>query len=295
MKKLLGLLTALVLSSSVVAQDATKFVISSAPGGMTHKYAMVLERVLTRGLGKVVPEIRAGAEGTIAARYVNQFRNSQEVVLMIGSQKDWTPMNFDLTQTEDFITIAYLGYVPGVIVSSASSQCSTLRCVIEASRTQRISYGIAINNPARQLISLLVNQYANSSNVVEVPFKSGGEAATAAMGGHVDFSVTVPEVAESLVKGQKVKVIATVGNVNGYEALTLPNQGMAVSNETKYYTHLFVWSNLTPNTLQVTRVRQVINDFLSSREFAEVRADFYVQLPKQDTTPLEVLKNLIAR
>lgn len=293
--KLVTFVAGLLMSMSVIAQDATKFVVSSAPGGITHKYALAIAPVIAKGTNtRTVLEIRAGGEGLIAARYVNEFRNSQEVVLMIGTQKDWQASNQGLSQLDDFITVAYLGNVPAVAVSAVGSRCATLHCFLELSKSRTVSYGIAINSPLRPLIRIVAEKHGVPGNITEVPFKAGGEGVTAALGGHIDFAITPLEIAEALIDTQKLKVIATLGSIPKYETLSLRTQGIAVDNESKYLPHLFIWSNLTPNTQQVNRVRAAITEFQATQEFAELRKDFHIQLPKHNSAS-EVLKNLLAR
>jgi tripartite-type tricarboxylate transporter receptor subunit TctC len=283
---------AFLLFCNVSFANTTRFVITSNAGGITYRYALLVAPILSEGLNrKVVPEIRAGAEGYIAATFVNQFRNQEEVVLMIGSPKDWKNINSSLTLQEDFITVAYLGYMPHVIVSN---QNLSFAQILEKGKTQQISYAISLNNPARPLLREIVKKYSNSDNVVEVTFKSGSEVVTATIGKHVSFGIIVPEIAKIAVNNEKLKIVSTIGNLKGYESSSLEKQGIIIEDIFKYLNHVFIWSNLSPNKQFISDTRRVLTNFVLSSNFKNIEDEFSLIYDMNSlNNPEKVLLNIL--
>lgn len=257
--------------ANIAYANNTRLVVTSGAGGITHRYSLIILPVVSESINKnILLEIKSGAEGYIAAKYVNTFRHSDSLILMIGSPKDWKNINGHLNQIDDFNLVSYLGYMPHLLLTSSNI---SLKDILAKGINENISYAISINNPARPLIKELVRKYSNDNNVVEITFKSGSEVIAATLGGHVNFGIVVPEVARLAISNKTLNVIGSIGTLKGYERLNLETQGFTLTNIDKYLNHVFLWSNLTTNT-DGGKVREATNNYLISNDSLKLREEW---------------------
>lgn len=281
------------VSVNVAFANTIKLVVTSGAGGITHRYALNVLPVISEATKKdVILEIRSGAEGYIAAKYVNQYRNTDNLFLMIGSPKDWKNINADLSQIDDFITVSYLGYMPHLLLSSDNL---SIRDLLTKGKTSNISYAISINNPARPLIKELIREYSNEKNIVEVTFKSGSEVIAAMLGNHVNFGVVVPEIARIAIDNSKLNVIATIGDFSKYEDYNLEKQGYKLTDTEKYLNHVFLWSNITNNS-DIKLIHEKMKQYLVSDLFENIRKEYSLVINKEYMKyPHKALKTILDR
>lgn len=271
----------LLLFSSLSFSNEIRLVISSGAGGITHKYALEIVPIISRATGKtVVAEIKAGAEGYIAADFVNSKNNSNETVLLIGTPKKWNSIEnkSNISHISSFNTVSYLGNTPTVIAVNNSKRFNSINDLLNHSKTNKVSYGIAMNNPFRPAMVELIEKYGNKNNVVEVTYKSGAGAINDALGYHVDAVISTYETLDSFISDGKLVPLAIVTprKSNPSKIKTLEEQNVIVQNEFKYYANIFLWSNLSANKDDIEKIRSAILRFLTSDESLKLRKDMYI-------------------
>lgn len=275
MKKLFLTILCFLCVSTVNAQERIKLVVSSGAGGIMHNYALKISPILSKALNKqVIIDIRPGAEGSIAAAHVSQIKD--ETVFLIGSPKYWKP---EFNHIVSFNTVAYLGYTPSILISHKAKNINSFREFLELSKAKKMSYGLSSTNPARELIKEIVKKYGNPNNVVEITYKSPSQAIMDAIGGHIDFAVSVPENVLQHIEEQKVNAIAILiaDNRGQFSFIkTLKQQNIAIDSEFKYYANIFLWSNLEAKAEDVDKAKKAMLEFMMSEESSSVRKDLYI-------------------
>lgn len=264
--------------SSISYSNEIKLVVSSGVGGITHKYALEIVPIISRATGKpVVIEIKAGAEGYIAANYV--YSNKQkETVLLIGTPQRWTEISNKnrLSHSRDFITVSYLGYVPSILASSYNRSFDNVSEFLEFGKQNKVSYGISANNPLRPALKRLVETHSNPNNVLEITYKSGNGAVMDLVGNHIDVAVSGIENFDQFIQEKKLKALGIVSSKRQSNILTLSDQNLMVEDEFKYYPNVFLWANLSADKQELDKITTAMNRFLLTEESSKVRRDMFI-------------------
>lgn len=268
------------LFASSAYANTVRLVIWSSPGGGNHAYALRLQPVIERALNrKVVLEFKTGAEGIIAARYVNEFKDKDDLVLMFGSPAKWENVSNkeQLNHLTSFKIVTFLGNFPYYIVTNKNKDVESFKQLVEQSNTRLMSYGISLNAPPRPLFKMLFDKYGNVKNVAEITYKGGSQSVMSAASNVVDFGIGSPEYIMPLVEAGKLKVIAVLDSNSSDVAKTFSEQGIIVENEFKYYANVFMWANVGSSDEDVIKVRNVIQQYLLSEDSKEHREKTFMK------------------
>lgn len=274
-----------ICSTAYASTEKVRLVIWSSPGGGNHSYALRLQPVISRALNRdVVIEFKTGAEGIIAARYVNEFRDSKDLVLMFGSPSKWENVSNKegLSYIDSFRLVTFLGNFPYFIVSHTSREYNSLNDILLKSRHTNISYGISLNAPPRELFKDLFRNSGNLSNAAEITYKGGNQSVMSAASNVVDFGIGSPEYIMPLVDAGKIKIIGVIDSKTSPYGKTLNQQGINVPDEFKYYANIFMWSNLGASVEDINTVRNAIQQYLLSDESREHREKTFMRFDKED-------------
>jgi len=263
------LISLLLFSTAAMAKEnITKIVIYSAAGGQVHANALRLQNELNRQLnGTFVIDIKAGAEGLIAAEYVNTYKNSNNLVLLMGTAIRWenVPNRRNLNLLDDFHLISYYGTFPAYVITGKHKNVNTFTEFLEKSKTTKISYGISLNHTKRSMIKQLFTKYGNINNVQEITYRSGSQSVVDVVNGNLDFIVVSPDNVRSLVKEDKLKFVSTLDlKFNIDNIPTLKEENIIFDNAENFSASLFVWSNNNYNSEQIEKIRKIIENIVMS-------------------------------
>jgi len=212
------------LASGAYAQDAAanfpekpiKLIVAFSPGGATDVLARQLSDNLAKALGQsVVVENRPGASGYIAWRHVAGAPKDGYTLLFAenalgintGLQTD---RSFDpRTELEP---IAGVATAPLVLIETGSLAPKTFSELVEYSKKQNgISYSSSgIGSVSHMTFEALKG--ASGLMAEHIPFKGGGEAITAVVGGHVQTMLASVSTVKKLVEAKQVKALALTGD-----------------------------------------------------------------------------------
>jgi tripartite-type tricarboxylate transporter receptor subunit TctC len=219
--RLLLAVGALFLSQAVLGQAypsrAVTSVVGFAPGGGTDTVSRIIAKTLGEQLGQqVLTDNKAGAGGNIATDFVAKAPPDGYTILLgnVGSLAvaphlvaalPYDPLR-DLTP----ITMAVV--FPNLIVVHPSVPASTLAEFIRLAKDKpgTLTYGSSGIGGAGHLAGALLELMAKI-NMVHVPFKGGGPAMQAMLGGQIAAYFATPVAAGPHVKAGKAKALATTG------------------------------------------------------------------------------------
>jgi tripartite-type tricarboxylate transporter receptor subunit TctC len=217
---LLGII-ALCLSQAAVAQAYPSRPITSvvgfAPGGGTDTVSRIIAKTLGEQLGQqVLTENKAGAGGNIATDMVAKSAPDGYTILLgnVGSLSVAPHLHPSLPYDplRDLAPISMAVVFPNLIVIHPRVQAGTLQEFIKLAKDKpgTITYGSSGIGGAGHLAGELLKMMAKI-DLVHVPFKGGGPAMQAMLGGQIDAYFATPVAAGVHVKAGKAKALATTG------------------------------------------------------------------------------------
>src|SRR5262245_34624645 len=197
MKSLLAVCAALV-AFSVHAQDwpsrPIRIVVPFAPGGVADNSARVVAEPLAQRLGQqVVVENRPGASGNIGTAQVAQAAPDGYTLLlgfdgtMVINPHVFPKTGFDTLK--DFVAVTKLGDATLILAAHPSLPAKTLQEMIQLAKAKPLAYGTSGTGGTPHLAGEMLKQ-RTGPQAEQVPYKGGGPAVTAAIGGQIPLVFT---------------------------------------------------------------------------------------------------------
>lgn len=246
-KRLSGLLSGLtvalalsILASAAYAQPALKMMIPANPGGGWDQTGRNLAAAMQSGklVSSVQFENKGGAGGTIGlAQFVNSAKGDPNAVLIGGMVMVGAIYLENSPVTLDKVTpLARLTGEYEMIVVPASSPHKTMADLIKTFKANPggVSWGGgSAGGTDHILVGLIAKAVGvDPGKINYVPFKGGGEAIAAIIGGHVTAGVSgIGEFAEQ-VKGKRMRALAVSSPkaIDGVPSLKEQGIGVELSN-----------------------------------------------------------------
>jgi tripartite-type tricarboxylate transporter receptor subunit TctC len=205
------------LASSVVAQDFPskpfRWVIPYSPGGATDITARTLSPHMSQTLGQqVVVENRAGGAAIPGMEVVAKAPADGYTWLLANIAFGANPSLFKklpFDPQKDFTAVSKVAVVPMVVSVHPSLPVKTLQELIALARKNpgKLNYGSAGNGSANQLTTEVFRSYTKV-DMVHVPFKGGGPAVAALVGGQIDLLFATISSASPHIKQGRLRGLA---------------------------------------------------------------------------------------
>ena len=186
-----------------------RMVVGFAPGGGTDLVARIIGAKMNESWGQaVLVDNRAGATGTIGADTVAKAPPDGYTLLMGHVNSHGIAPNLfkklPYDAERDFSMVAYVGYVPNVLVIHPSVPARSVKELITIAKAQPGSLNYASSGVgstqhlAGELFSLLTGV-----KIVHVPYKGSGPAVVDLLAGHVSMNFdTMPPVLPHIKSGR---------------------------------------------------------------------------------------------
>lgn len=194
-----------------------RLVVGFAPGGGSDVIARLIAPKLSETLGQtVVVENRPGATGTIGAATVVRAPPDGYTVLMgvtstiAVSPSLLTKLPYDTLR--DLVAVGQVVTFPNVLVVHPSVPTKSLKELIEFARARpnTLNYASGGLGTSDHLGGELLKSMAKI-NIVHLPYKGGGPAVIAILGGEVDMTfATLPSVTQHIRNG-RLRPLAVTG------------------------------------------------------------------------------------
>ncbi len=212
------------LAATLAAQEkypnpsrSIDLIIAFAPGGVTDVTGRIFADEFSKVIGiPVAPVNKPGASGTYGGTLVAKANPDGYTLLantisgMVLSPSILPKVEFDTLK--DFFHIGIVSNIQGCLLIKPDSPYKTVNDLIEAARKNpgKISYGtVGVGSDGNFNGEILAS--ATNVKFKHVPFKGGGEVATAVMGGHVDFGMSAATTYIPLEKAGKLRILAVTG------------------------------------------------------------------------------------
>jgi tripartite-type tricarboxylate transporter receptor subunit TctC len=204
-------------SSNLVAQEFPakpfRWVIPYSPGGATDITARTLAPHMSQTLGQqIVVENRAGGAAIPGMEVVAKAAPDGYTWLLANIAFGANPSLFKklpFDPQKDFVAVSKVAVVPMVVSVHPSLPVKTLQQLIDLARKNpgKLNFGSAGNGSANQLTTEVFRSYTKV-DMVHVPFKGGGPAVAALVGGQIDLLFATISSASPHIKQGRLRGLA---------------------------------------------------------------------------------------
>ena len=211
----LALFAALVGNAVAHAQSyplkAIRLVVPLAPGGGNDTLARYVGKNLTESLAQsVVIENRAGGGGLAGGEYAARSAPDGYTLIVAGSGLIVVTLTHkQLNFQRDFTPIAMIGEYATLLVAHPSLPVTNVRELIKLAQARpgQLNFASAGNGSAGHLV-LEMFRAAAKIDVVHIPYKGAGPAATEVMAGQVSLLFTNPLGSMPHVRAGRLRALA---------------------------------------------------------------------------------------
>ena len=215
---LMALIVGLSVPGSAFPQGAypskpVRLIVPWPPGGGADVLSRMLSPKLSEALGQqVVIDNRGGAAGNIGAEMAAKSPpDGYTIVFAYSGTHSINPHIYAKMpfKESDFAPIVWLASVPQVIVVHPSLPVKSVKDLIALDKRNpgQLSYGSSGNGAINHLAGELFN-HMTGTKLVHVPYKGGGPAAIALIGGEIGLIMGEPASLVGHIKAGKVRAIA---------------------------------------------------------------------------------------
>ena len=210
-------LTAGSAAAQAFPNKPVKILVGFAPGGAMDIVARTVGQKVSAGLGQpVVVENKPGAASNIAIKQLIDSPPDGYTVMLVANGLTANPFLYTQQPFDpnvDVVPITLVARLPVVIAVNSSSELTTLKRLVEASKAKpgSVSYGSPGSGSTPHLAT---ETFARAAGITltHVPYKGGAPAITDVLGGQLPMvAVNAVEVLPH-VKAGKLRVLATLSS-----------------------------------------------------------------------------------
>ena len=190
-----------------------RLIVPWPPGGGADVLSRMLSPKLSEALGQqIIIDNRGGAAGNIGAELAAKSApDGYTIVFAYSGTHSINPSIYAKMpfKESDFAPVIWLASVPQVIVVHPSLPVKTVKDLIalDKSKPGQLTYGSSGNGAINHLAGELFN-FMTGTKLVHVPYKGGGPAAVALIGGEISLIMGEPASLVGHIKAGKVRAIA---------------------------------------------------------------------------------------
>lgn len=190
-----------------------RFVVSQSPGGANDLTARVVAQLLSERVGQpVIVENRPGAGSIIGTDLVAKATPDGYTLLVTSSSITIIPSMYKkvpFDTVRDFAGVTTLSSYPFLLVVPPSMQVDSVKQLIVLSKAKPGGFNYASGGTGTPThLGAELFKSVTGINIVHVPYKGGGEAINAVLGGHVQLYVGPIGTVVSHVKAGRLKALA---------------------------------------------------------------------------------------
>lgn len=187
-----------------------------AAGGAVDTMARMLAPTLQEILGQpIIIESKPGAGGTIGANFVAKSAPDGYTILMVYDTFAVNPhvyKNLPFDSFKDLAPVTELVKIPLVVVAGNKLPANNLRELTELSKTK--TNGINFSSGGAGSSGHLAAELLKTNlgiGMTHIPYKGGGPAMTATIGGEADITILGAVITVPQIKGGNLKALAVLG------------------------------------------------------------------------------------
>ena len=245
-----------------------------APGGSTSVVSRLLAQKFQQQTGQpMVVDHRPGAGSNIGSDLVAKAPPDGYTLLLGTSSLAINPQLYKgmpFEPQKDLVPVCLLIRAPNVLAVQASLPVSSLKELIVHARANpgRLSYGSS-GNGATNHLAMEMLKLQTGLDILHVPYKGGGEALQALLGGQTQLMFNPASTLAGQDKGGRLRMLAVASRkrVAGLDLPTMDEAGLP-GFEASVWFGLFAPAGTPPAVLN--RINAEINRALQDRQLREV-------------------------
>lgn len=216
----LALATAIIFGGPAATQDyptrPIRFLQGFAPGGNADTVSRILGEELAKSLGQpVISEARPGVGGNLASEVTARASPDGYTIVLLTTAHVISPalyksLSFDPVSDLEFIST--VSDFPFFIVVNSESRFKTVNDLVAEARTKPgvLTVGTAgVGTGQHMCLELLASSVG--AKFVHVPFRGDAGAATALLGGNIDFIIAPATAILGNIQAGKFRALAVSG------------------------------------------------------------------------------------
>ncbi len=192
---------------------SVRILVGYAPGGGTDIMARAIAQKLSESLGnQFIVDNRPGANANLAAELAAKGPADGYTLLMISvshaiSKPLYRKLGYDIER--DFVPVIEVSSVPQFVVVTPSLPVNNMKDLIALakSRSGQLTYASSGEGSPEHIAGELLKSMAGV-DLTHVPYKGGGPAALAVIGGETAVGFNTAPVAIPYVRSGRLKVVA---------------------------------------------------------------------------------------
>ena len=204
-----------------------RMIIPSAPGGGIDTVGRALAHKLTDALGQpVVADNRPGAATMLGSELAAKSPPDGYTILMVTnshavSASLYKKLNYD--PINDFAAVTLVTIAPYVVVVHPSVPARSIKELIALARRRpgELLFASGGTGTSTHLAGELFKSLAQV-DLMHVPYKGGAPAVTDLVGGHVQIMFNVMVSSVPLIRGNRLRALATTGTKRSHLLPELP-------------------------------------------------------------------------
>jgi tripartite-type tricarboxylate transporter receptor subunit TctC len=204
-----------------------RMIVPYPPAGGTDIVARTISEPLSRELGQpIIVDNRGGAGGNIGTDLAAKSAPDGYTILFTLSSHTINPKLYDKLPFDverDFIPVSLAAYIPQILVAHPSVPANNIKELIALAKSQpgKLNYGsVGTGSPAHIAGELF--KLKTGVDMVHVPYKGGGPAVTATLGGQVQLAFVSMPAALQFVKAGRLKALAVTSDKRSAAAPDVP-------------------------------------------------------------------------
>lgn len=211
-----GLVLGLVFSAVAIGQDwpskPVRFIVPYPPGGGTDIIARIVQNRLSEALGQtVVIENRGGAGGAVGTEAAAKSAPDGYTFLFTLSSHTINPLLYKLSYDveRDFAPVTLIVSVPQLIAVNPAQPIKSMADLVAAAKAApgKLAFAsVGAGTPSHIAGELL--KLKAGIDLLHIPYKGGGPAATDAMGGQVPMIIATMPAIISHARSGKLRPLA---------------------------------------------------------------------------------------
>ncbi len=218
--RLLGCLVLSVIGTNAGAQEnypnrPIRYITPYAPGGSTSFTARMVGQQLTEAWGEqVIVDNRPGANTVIGTQIALQAAPDGYTLLSIGAALagNHTLVKTPYDALKDIACIATVLSYENVLVVPPTLPVQSVKDLVALAKSQpgKIAFGTSSTAGPTHLLAALFSTEAGIKTL-HVPYKGGGPAVVALMGGHIQFFFSTPVNVATQIRNGSLRPLAVTG------------------------------------------------------------------------------------
>lgn len=204
-----------------------RLVVPFPPGGSTDVLARNLQNALQDALGQtVIIDNKGGAGGSIGSYDVARAAPDGYTMLLVFDTHATNPYlirKLPYDTFKDFTPVTLVATTPMVLATHPSVKATNLKEFINLAKANpdSINYGSIGNGSSGHLTGEMLKR-ETGIDIQHIPFKGGGPAIQALVGGHVQAMFTTVTLAGAHVKSGRMNAVAVMGDKRNPQLPNVP-------------------------------------------------------------------------